>query len=136
MDFEYSQLSDFDCFLFYGEPDSDLGMEIESDLVAGTIQPKHSLFYDRRDGAGVPEKENYPNSFVLQFMTKYDITNWNAWRNIQVSDGSNGNPDRRIALSQSSINIIQDGQNMDLLINYIPFGSIKKSANVSIPIGR
>lgn len=134
MDYDISQMSNFEIFFFYGEPGSDLAMEIESDLVAGCIQPKKSLFYNRRDAAGVPEKENHPNAFVLQILTKYDIVKWNAWRNTQVSDGTNGNPDRRIALSQSSIAIQQSGQNMDILVNYIPFSNIKKPANVSIPM--
>lgn len=135
MDYELSQLQDFDLFFYYGEQGSDLKMEIESDLLMGMVQKKRSLFYDRRDSVGVSEKENYPNSFVLAFMARYDIVNWTAWKNTQISDGSSTYPDRRIAVSQNSIEISQRGQEMDLKVNYIPFFDIKKSGNVQTLIG-
>jgi hypothetical protein len=135
MDYELSQLSDIDIFFFYGEPGSDLLIETESDILAGIMQPKRSLYYDRQDSSGIPEKENFPNSFVLSVMTKYDITKWNSYRNTQVSDGSNGTSDRRVAISQNSIDIKQDKTgNMDVAIQFIPFANIKQVQNITIPM--
>ena len=54
---EISRLEDFDVFFYYGEPGSDLDLEIESDVLGGIIQPKRSLYYNRAEGCGVTEKE-------------------------------------------------------------------------------
>lgn len=135
MDYELSQVENMDLFFYYGEKGSDPDMETQSDIVAGILQAKRSLFYDRKDSTGVPDKQNYPNSFILGFMTRYDIVNWNAWRNTQVSDGTNGNPDRRVVMSQTSIEITQSGQELDLNVKYIPFGNMRKVSSLTIPIG-
>lgn len=135
MDYEYKMLSDLDLFFFYGEPGSDILMETESDILAGVLQPKRSLFYNRRDSAGVTGRENMPNSLVLSIMTKYDITTWNAFRNQNVSDGENGTPDRRVAISQETVSIRQDGQEMDVLIEFIPFNNMKTKGKVTSPLG-
>jgi len=135
MDYEITELSNLDVFFYYGEPGSDQLVETESDLLAGIIQPKRTLYYNRRDSSGVPEKENFPNSFVLAISTRYDIANWNSYRNTQVSDGSNGTPDRRVAISQNSIEINQDQKGeMDVKIGFIPFASFQQQRTLSLPI--
>lgn len=135
MDFELEVLSDLDAFFYYGEQGSDLLLETESDLLAGIMQPKRTLYYNRRDSSGVPEKENFPNSFILAISTRYDITNWNAFRNTQVSDGSKGNPDRRVAISQNSIEIVQNQKGeMNVQIGFIPFDKFTQRKTLSLPI--
>lgn len=135
MNYEYSQLSDFDLFFYYGEEGSNLEMETQSDVLAGIIQPKRSLFYDRLDSSGVPEKENFPNSFVLEISTKYNIVSWCSYRNTKVSDGANGTPERRVAISQDliAINYNNKGET-DVNVQYIPFANIKQKVQVSVPL--
>lgn len=135
MDFELEVLSDLDILFYYGEQGSDLLLETESDLLAGIMQPKRTLYYNRRDSSGVPEKENFPNSFILAISTSYDITNWNAFRNTQVSDGSKGNPDRRVAISQNSIEIEQNKKGeMNVNVGFIPFDKFTQQKTLSLPI--
>ena len=136
MDYPLEILSDIDVFYYYGEPDSDLLLETESDIFAGILQPKRTLFYNRRDASGVVEKENLPTSLILSLMTAFDITNWNSYRNTQVSDGANGTPDRRVAISQNSVQIQQRNEKgeMDVLVEFIPFANLKNKKDVTIPI--
>ena len=137
MDYEISQLSDADLFFFYGEPGSDVDMEIQSDLLAGLMQSKRTLFYNRQDSAGVADKENFPNSLILAIMSRYDVTTWNAYRNAQVSDGTNGNPDRRISVSQSSVSVLKNEKGeFDISVGYIPFKNYQSFGSVNIPITR
>lgn len=132
---EISELSSFDNFLFYGESPDSLELETQSDIMSGLMQSKRSLYYDRSDSCGVVERENTPTSFVLSMLLKYDITLWIAYRNTQVTDGQNGNPDRRVASSQNSVSISNDNKgNLDISISYIPFADINQTRTVSVPL--
>lgn len=128
---DYSQLSDFDVVFFYGQ--NDLEIETKSDLISGLIQPKRTLYYNRNDGAGVVEKENFPNTIILNVFLRYSIVNWIGLRNTQVSDGTNGMPDRRVAVSQNFIEFINNKNNLDINVFYIPFADYKNIKSVSIP---
>ena len=137
MNYDLSELSDFDIFFFYGEPESNLEQEIQSDIMAGVMQAKRSLFYNRLEGAGLTEKENHPNGLILSILTKYDIAQWGAYRNTQVSDGVDGKPDRRVAISQSSVEILKNEKGeLSVDISYIPFTDFKQTSTVSLPILR
>ena len=124
------QLGSWDLFFNYGA--NDLDLEIESDLVQGLIQPKNTLFGFRSFGAGVSEKENYPNTVALTVGLKYDIALHIAKQNLRVSSEA---PDRRIAASQNSIKVTQAGGNLDVKVLYIPYKDYKKSGSISLPIG-
>jgi hypothetical protein len=126
------QLSDFDNFLFYG--DGELLDEIQSDILIGLTQPKRSFFYNRQDSSGVPERENLPNSFVLQVGCKYDIVRWIGYRNGNVETGENGGKERRVAASQTAISFVVDGGNLDVTVQYIPLVNIQAAQTVAIPI--
>jgi len=134
MNYEMNQLSDLDIFFFYGEKGSDLDIETQSDILAGIIQKKRSLFYDRQDSSGIPERENNPTGFVLEMSMKFDIVNWIAYRNTKISDGSNGTPDRRVAVSQNSIVITENQKGeTDVNVEYIPFANIKQTDRIVVP---
>jgi hypothetical protein len=124
------QLGSWDLFFNYGA--NDLDLEIESDLVQGLIQPKNTLFGFRDFGAGVSEKENYPNTVALTVGIKYDIALHIAKQNLRVS---NQNPDRRIVTSQNSVKISQSGGNLDVQVLYIAYKDYRKSNSISLPIG-
>ena len=128
---EVDILSDFDIFFFYG--DNDLQTEIESDLLAGFIQPVRSMFYNRQDGAGVIE--NAPNTPSQSIYRSYEFVNWASWRNTKVGDGTNGTKERRAAVSQEHIKYSRDNRgNLDAEILYIPFFNFRKGQLLSIPI--
>lgn len=128
---EINKLSDFDVMFFYGQ--NDLALENSSDVMAGIIQPKRSLYYNRQDGCGVSDRENYPNSIILVIGIRYDIIKWVSYRNNQVSEDS---PDRRVAVSQSVIEFKQDNKgNLDVNVKYIPFADINSPDQLSVPIG-
>lgn len=130
---DYKTLSDFDVFFYYGE--IDLETEVESELMAGFIQPARSFFYNRQDSCGVYEKENFPNTLSLTINMSYDIVNWAAYRNIYVTNGQNNTRDRRVAISQNSINYEKDNKgNLDATIFYIPFFNYKKPSQLTLPI--
>ena len=129
------QASSLDVFFFYGEKQNPLAIENESDIYWGLIQKKRSLFYNRQDGTGIPDKLNYPNSLTLLVGTRYDVVNWAALRNTRVSTKE---PDRRVAISQDTVNIVQNNikGEMDVNVSYIPFADFEQPAKVSLPIGR
>lgn len=135
MNYEYSELSDLDIFYYYGEEGSNLEMETQSDILAGLIQPKRTMFYNRQDSSGVPEKENFPNSFILEISMKYNIANWVSFRNTKVSDGANGTPERRVAVSQDSIAVNYNNKGeTNVNVQYIPFANINQKTQVTIPL--
>ena len=124
------QLGSFDIFFNYGS--NDLNIEIESDLIMGILQPKKSLAGFRSYGAGISEKENFPNTISLSIGLKYDIALHIAKQNNNISSQ---NPDRRVAASQNSIKISQSGGNLDVSVLYIPYKDYQKSSTISLPIG-
>jgi hypothetical protein len=131
----YSNLSDFDIFFFYGEPGGDLDMEIQADILSGLTQPARQMFYNNNDGAGIVEKENNPISLVLQIGLRVNIVNWVSFRNTEVTDGTNGTPDRRVAISQNSISIDSDDTgNLQIMATYLAFKDSKKPKTVTVPL--
>ena len=131
----FEQSSDFDVFFYYGENQNPLEIENESDIYAGLTQRKRSMYYNRQFGAGIPDKENYPNSLALLIGTRYDVVNWAALRNNRVSTED---PDRRVAISQETVKIGQGNKKgtMDVNVTYIPFTNFEQPKSVSLPIGR
>ena len=112
----------WDIFFYYGK--SGLDLENRFDLYQIITQPKRSLFYNRKESAGLSEYENNPNGINLQVLARYDIANAVAYRNTIVVNGSEGLKDRRIAVSQNTIgfekNKYKDDQ-LDISIFYFSF---------------
>lgn len=131
---EISQLQDFDIFFYYGQ--SKLEIENKSDLLAGLVQPSRSMYYNRQDSAGVSDKENNPNTVGLQISVRYNIVRWSAYRNSQVTDGQNNTTDRRIAISQNSVNVKNDKNgNVDINVLFIPLADFKTPQTLELPGG-
>jgi hypothetical protein len=133
MDLTVEQFADFDIFFYYGL--GDLEIETKSDILQNLIQPKRSLFYNRSyDSSGIKEYENRPNSFALRISIPYDIVTSLSKRNTIVSAGENGNPDRRIAVSQATIRVenIKFGTNISVL--YIPFANFRQTDQVKFSL--
>ena len=128
-----SELGDMDMFFYHGQVELDV--EIEHDIIAGLIQPKRSLYYNRQDGAGVHEYEGHPNTIALDVGLRYDIINWIARRNLTVGDGNSNTKDRRVLASQSAIKILREGQNIDIQVLYIPLFKADQPKIVGFPIG-
>ena len=132
---DYSQLSDFDIFFYYAENGGDVDLEIQSDVLMGLTQPKKLLFYDNQEGAGVKEKENSPLSLIFQIGVSVNIVNWISKRNTEVTDGTNGTTDRRVAISQQSIQMQYDDKGqLQISATYIPFKDAKNPNTSSLPI--
>jgi hypothetical protein len=131
-----SVLQDFDHFYYYGQ--GDLSTEIKTDVYLNLLQKKRSLFYNRSyDSSGVREYENTPNAIFLAIMLPYDIVTSLIKRNSTVSNGTNGNPDRRIAVSQNSIKIDQKGGEADVMVSYINlFDYQEESTGLPISLSR
>jgi len=133
MQHSLDELSSWDIFFYYGQ--NDLDLEIESDAMMLALQPSRSLYYNAQESGGIDRFENFPNAWTFQINTKYNLTSAYAWKNQQVTDGTEGNPDRRIAVSQTSINITQDDNgNADIDIFYIPFYDFNKYQNINPPV--
>ena len=130
-----TSLEDFDLFFFYGKLDIEL--ENEHDLVEGIVQPKRSLFYNRQDGTGIQQMENHPNIMALQITIRALITMFVGLRNTRVSDGRNGQRERRLAVSQNSIRFVKgkQGRELDVIINYISFNSFDRLQSTEAPVG-
>ncbi len=131
---DFAELRDFDNFLYYGS--GDLGRETRHDIALLIIQPSRSLFYSRAlDSAGIDTYENAPNAIGLRILVPYNIVRMTSKRNGQVSNGDAGGVDRRVALSQNTVSIEQNGQNLDIRVEYIPLANIDERAEVSTPLG-
>lgn len=113
-----SQLGSWDLFFNYG--DNDLDLEIESDAMMLVLQPPRTLYYNNLESCGIVE--NYPNAVSLQVILRYNIAKAFAFRNRMVTDGSKGTKDRRIAVSQNSIEFETVGEGeLNVSVLYIPF---------------
>lgn len=115
-----SQLSSWDLFFYYGQ--NDLDLEIEADLMLLALQPLRSLLYNNKESGGINEYENYPNDIGLQVNVRYEVANAVAWKNFQISNGEDGLPDRRIAVSQNSLKFTKNNSGeLAIEIFYIPY---------------
>lgn len=133
MNTDIDELKDFDLFFYYGQ--NELETETKSDVMANLMQPKRSLFYNRAlDSAGIGEYENVPNGLSLRVNMPYDIVNSLSKRNQFVSNGENGSKDRRVAISQSTIRIESEKDNVKVSALYIPLSDFKQSESLSIKL--
>ena len=96
--------------------------EINIDLIQVLIQPEKSLFYFRQEGAGV--KENIPNTFSQQMLTRYKIAKWVAFRNGYLQ----GEIEKRVAISQNYIEIENNSNEQNISVYYIPYSKLQDPA--------
>lgn len=113
------EMSSWDLFFYYGQSDVDL--EIQSDLMLLSIQPPRSLLYNNLESGGIAAYENYPNDINLQVHLRFSITDAVARKNRFIADGTDGYPERRIAVSQNSIRFTPLRGELDIEIFYIPY---------------
>lgn len=132
-DRNFEELKTMDYFFYNGQ--NPLDEEIKHDLILGLLQPRRSLFYDRNHGAGINEYENYPNSLILQINLRFNIASWISRRNGEVSAGEEDRPDRRVAVSQHTININGNQGNIDVAVNYISFADYNTPQTITVPAG-
>jgi hypothetical protein len=130
----FEQISDFDVFFYHGQ--NELELENESDILWSLIQERRTMYYNRQEG--IPSVENNPNAISLEVLLRYSISNYLAWRNTQVGDGTNNTKDRRVAVSQNSIIFDRDARkgDLDVIVYYIPYVNFKEPQNIKVPIGR
>jgi hypothetical protein len=130
---DISQFKDFDNFFYYGY--GNLEIETKSDIFQNIMQPKRSLFYDRdQDSAGISIYENKPNSLYMYVNLPYDIVTSLSKRNQVVSNGDNEYPDRRIATSQSIIEVKIENSQTYVTVNYIPLSDFRQTSAISAVI--
>lgn len=127
---DVEQYQDFDVFFYYGY--NKLEIETRSDIYQNILQPKRSLYYGRNeDSAGAPSYENQPNGLTLQINLPYDIVMSLAKRNQRVSNGDGDYPDRRVAVSQSTIRAEAEGSSVRVSVLYIPLANYRQTDVVS-----
>jgi len=78
----------------------------KNDMFQILLQPAKSMYYNR--SYGVETHLNFPQAGFNQLLLAYSIANAISKRNLSVTDGSNGFQDRRVAVSQSFIQV-EDG---------------------------
>jgi hypothetical protein len=128
-----SEICDPDIFFYYGS--NPLELELDHDVMVGLLQPKRSMFYARSDGAGIPDYENKPSSFMLEIGMRYDIVNWIAYRNTVVGDGNDGTAERRVAACQFSIDVVRgETGEVDVSVEYIPYADYSAARKVNAPL--
>lgn len=130
---EIKKIVTWDGFFYYGK--NTLDKEIESELVQLLLQPKRSLYYDRREGCGIADYENYPNTFFVQVQGAYDVVTAVSWKNTQVVNGSNNQKDRRVAVSQNAVAFERTGKNteeLNVTVLYIPLFNYSKYSVLNI----
>jgi hypothetical protein len=119
----------WDHFFYYGENLLDIEEENQFDILQGVMQSQKALSYFRKEGAGIQELENAPNGFILLLLSRYNIVKWSAFRNSYVITN---NRDRQIALSQDSIEIEQENNNMNIDIKYRSFRDSQKVSSATV----
>lgn len=131
---QWKQLAQMDAFFFY--EDLEVSHATQHDIAAGVMQPSRSLFYDREDSVGLEVHENVPISLFSEILMKYEIARWVARRNALVSTGDDGEIDRRVAVSQESIDIESNkAGEVDVRVLFISFADLNQTGQVSIPLG-
>lgn len=125
--------SSSDFFFYYGQ--GDLLEESKHDLWELLIQPRKSFFYNRQEGGGVSDYENYPNAISLQVGLRLSIASAVAYRNSLVTDNFTGK-DRRIAVSQNYIYFSSDGLGqLDIEIQFFMYSDYKNRQKINTSIG-
>jgi len=130
----FKQYASSDYFFNYGLLDSK--DEAKHDLIEVIVQPQKSMFFFREFGAGIKNMENFPSGLRLRIAVTYGIANAVAFRNTVVTDGSEDYPDRRLAVSQDSIEYKQDDAgNLDLSIFYFLYADVKNPSQIMLSTG-
>ena len=119
MNYTLDEMSSWDLFFYYGQ--NPLDLEIQSDLMLLCLQPDRSLYYNNLESGGIVGSENFPNTISLQVNLRYSISIAVARKNRFISDGTDGKPERRIAVSQNSIKFDVNRNELDTQILYIPY---------------
>lgn len=122
----------FDHFFYYGlRPRLDEAIDDLTDII---LQPKRSMFYNRSFGTELSGNRNMPKGGFFDALIRYDIANAVARNNSEISDGTNNSTDRRIAVSQQSIQIIKSSKGLDLSVDFIFFDGYNQINNFNIPL--
>lgn len=132
---KWKEIIDIDAFFYFDE--IGLNHAVQHEIAIGLTQPKRSFFYGREDSAGVDEYINHPPGIHTEILLKYDIASWIARRNLQVTDGTDGTRDRRIATSQTLITV-KSGQKkteMDVSVEFISLEDLAKPLKLTVPYG-
>jgi len=132
MEYSIDELSSWDIFFYYGQ--SNIDLEMQSDLMLLVLQSDRSLYYDRRESGGVAGYENHPNDLNLQVNIRYNIANAVAWKNGIYASGIDGMPDRRIALSQNSISFSKSGGELNVALLFIPYFNFNNYKIINVPM--
>jgi hypothetical protein len=111
-----------------------LADEVADDILAGLVQPKRSMYYNRSYGAGLSDYENAPISLSNLVMIKYEAAKFMALRNNLVTDGNSG-PDRRAATSQNLVSVQSNGAGIDVTVPYIMLADMTKPGSASLQFG-
>ena len=122
IDYTLDKLSNSDYFFYYG--DMPLEEECAHDVMGIALQSRNTLPYFNDTGGGIAGYENAPNSLKTQVMVKFAIAESLAKRNTYVASGQSNDIDRRVAVSQFSIDISGEGGNMDVSIIFFMFANL------------
>jgi len=131
---DYSNSGDSNHFFYAGVEDQD--QQISSEVIQALLTRKRSMFYWRNQGAGIPDYENLPITAQNKIAMAYDSVIALTNRNATVPNGqTSGQRDMRVAVSQSSITIDDNGNGeMEMTVQYIPIHSMTRTKSPAIPL--
>ncbi len=127
------QITSSDFLFNYKDISNELMAEHELSLLIS--QPRRSLFFFRRYGAGLEEFENQPNTVLLQVKARHRILEAINYHNLFITDGRDNTIDRRIAASQGSINVKSEGSNIDIEVFYFLYNKYQDLKNLRTQTG-
>lgn len=130
----FEEISNSDYFFFYGEGIIPLQDEAQHDIFEQVIQPRRTYFYNRQEAIGITEFENYPSSLVAEILTRFRVAQGISFKNTLVTDGSNGQLDRRVVVSQNTVSTRFVDDLLDIGIQYFLFASIEEPQQINIPV--
>jgi hypothetical protein len=119
-----NNLKHSDNFFYYSE--NDVKEQSKSELLRLCLQSKRRLFFNRDEGAGISDKENYPNTLSLQIDLRFQIASSISDYNQEVSNGEGESIDRRIAVSQNSIDFRKINGDLDVNVLYFLYSDYEQ----------
>lgn len=114
----------WDTFLNYGSLDPI--EETRFDMLCALEQSPASLFYARQESCNMADYENQPHSFFMEIGIRFSIMNWLTYRDMNLQNDS-----KRIALSQKTILIKKQGDQLNIDIAFIPLVDINRAEFMS-----
>ena len=124
---------DIDHLFYYGQTEQKT--EIQGDVELCILTPHRTMFYMRGYGSEISEFENKPVSEISKMLLRYNIVKAIANFNSVTTTGAGGHRDRRVLTSQNEIQVLANGQDIDIQVSYLPMYNTNSRGQLDLSLG-